>query len=227
MIRFRVVAVIAALLLADAAPTAAQPPISTQVLATEELAEVPAGRRWVVRPDHASGPQPHAHSAGFVFAATESIVLFQGGQQVALREGEAAWIGEGIPHVHRSSDDQPLWSFLLEPDEAATFGAPLFATRELSGFREGPHIVQLKAETFVAGGATPPHRHFGPEAVYLRDGSWELTYAGEMTSYVGGDGYLADPLIPHRLRNVGAGPGQLFNISLVPGGQPQGEVVPE
>jgi quercetin dioxygenase-like cupin family protein len=224
----RCVLLIAALLLAVSRPADAQAPIATQILATDELPAIPAGRRWVVRSDHASGVAPHSHAAGFVYAATaESTVSFADGRQIVLAPGEAAWIAEGVPHRHLSPNDEPIWSFALESEADAAEGSPVFATRELSGFLGGPHTVQLKAETFVAGGATPPHRHFGPEGVYLRDGAWELRYGGAVTPYAGGGGYLADPLVPHRLRNVGAEPGRLFNLSLVPSGQPQGEPLPE
>jgi mannose-6-phosphate isomerase-like protein (cupin superfamily) len=63
-------------------------------------------------------------------------------------------------------------------------------------------------------------RRTGPELPYALDGSWELEYDGVPFALGAGQGYLADPGVPHRLRNVGGGPARLLSAQLVPAGQP-------
>jgi quercetin dioxygenase-like cupin family protein len=201
------------------------------VLATQELPEVPAGRHWAVRDDHSAGGQPHSHAGGFLYVASgESTARYDDGQEVSLREGEAVWVREGAAHTHRAASGAQLWSFTLDTQAEAEASPPLFTTAELRGFRQGPHLAQIVDQTYAPAGEpqseTPPHRHFGPEAVYFRNGRWELNYSGALIILPGGAGYVVEPLIPLQLRNTSSEPGRLFNLGLVPAGLPQGEPLP-
>jgi quercetin dioxygenase-like cupin family protein len=221
------VAVLAGSVLAGPAPSSARAQSVSKELATHELPGVPAARRWAVRHDHPANAGSHAHAGGFLYvAAGESVVRYDDGREVALREGEAAWVAEGVAHGHQSREGTQLSTFALETAEDLEAEPPFFATAELQGFREGPHLARMVDQTYGPGESTPPHRHFGPESVYFREGRWELNYLGALTLYPAGTGYVVEPLVPHQLRNAGSEPARLFNLGLVPAGQPQGEPVP-
>jgi quercetin dioxygenase-like cupin family protein len=205
----------------------AQAPIETTVVLVSELAAIPHGVHWVVRSTLPVEGATLEHEGGFVMVASEFASVTGGdGVPRAITAGGAAWLQPGTNTLVPASAQAEVWTFVLQTTPQAGGLPPLFATRELVDFRDGPHLARLVAETFAPGGATPPHRHFGPEGVFLREGTWELTYAGVTTPYAGGGGYLADPLVPHQLRNVGTLPARLFNLSLVPAGQPAGEALP-
>src|SRR3712207_6513728 len=77
----------------------AQGPITTVVLATQELPGPPVGRRWAVRSDHDLSGTLHVHAGGFVHAVAGGSTLgLADGQQVQLQEGQATWVPEGVPH---------------------------------------------------------------------------------------------------------------------------------
>ena len=212
---------------AGPAPSDARAQSVSKELATHELPGVPAGRHWAVRQDHPANGGPHSHAGGFLYvAAGESVVRYDDGREAALREGEAAWVAEGVAHGHQSREGTQLSTFALETVEGLEAEPPFFATAELQGFREGPHLARMVDQTYGPGESTPPHRHFGPESVYFREGRWELNYLGALTLYSAGAGYFVEPLVPHQLRNAGSEPARLFNLGLVPAGQPQGEPVP-
>lgn len=218
---------LACLVVTESGPSGVQAQSVSNVLATQELPGVPAGRRWAVRQDHPASGGPHAHAGGFLYvAAGESTVRYADGREATLREGQATWVAEGEDHSHESGPGGQLWTLALETVEDLEAAPPVFATAELRGFREGPHLARMVDQTYGPGESTPPHRHFGPEGVYFREGRWELNYLGALTVYSAGAGYVADPLIPHQLRNAGGESSRLFNLGLVPAGQPQGEAVP-
>jgi quercetin dioxygenase-like cupin family protein len=83
------------------------------------------------------------------------------------------------------------------------------------------------ALTFQPGATTALQRRTGPELAYTLDGSWELEYDGVPFALGAGQGYLADPSVPHRLRNVGSAPARVLSAQLVPDGQLAEEPVPE
>jgi quercetin dioxygenase-like cupin family protein len=209
------------------APSNARAQSASNELATHELPGVPAGRHWAVRHDHPANVGQHSHAGGFLYvAAGESVVRYEDGREVALREGQAAWVAEGVAHSHRLGDAAQLSTFALETAQELEAEPPAFASAEVRGFREGPHLARMVDQTFGPGEMTPPHRHFGPEGVYFREGRWELNHFGALTLYSAGAGYVVEPLIPHQLRNAGSEPARFFNLGLVPSGQPPIEVVP-
>lgn len=212
------------------------PAIEVTTLATRRLDEVPPGRRWVLRRGHPLNENAHAHAGGFIYAAQgASYLVVEDSQGSLMQEGRAAWAPEGIGHLHttafRASNSAPapdeagkeIWTILLERETDARRPGASALSPLLRGLVAGPYEARLEAVTFPPGSATPLRRRTGPELVYTLDGAWELEYDGVPLPLGAGQGYLADPGVPHRLRNVGEVPGRLLSAQLVPAGQPPDE----
>lgn len=207
--------------------------IQVTLLATRRLDEVPPARRWVLRRGHPLNENAHAHAGGFVYAATGATYLVvEDSPGGLMQEGQAAWAPEGIGHLHtttfrasnaaRAEDEagKEVWTILLEREIEARRPGAAALSPPLQGIVAGPHEARLEAQTFQPGAATALRRRTGPELAYTLDGSWELEYNGVPFSLGAGQGYLADPSVPYRLRNVGSGPARLLSAHLVPVGQP-------
>ena len=184
--------------------------IEMATLATRRLDEVPPGRRWVLRRGHPLNEDAHAHAGGFIYAARgASYLVVEDSRGFQMREGEAAWAPQVIGHLHttafRSSNSglaaaaagNEIWTILLEEENDAR----------------------------KPGASTARRRRTGPELAYALDGAWELEYDGVPLALAAAQGYLADPDVPHRLRNVGSGPAHLLSAQLVPDGKPAEEPV--
>lgn len=231
-------------------PSGVQPPADTQspgvvqtVLATRFLDDAPAERRWVLRRGHPLNEDAHAHAGGFTYAARGATYLIVEDTQGALMaEGQAGWAPDGIGHLHaapsRASnavsaqahaapDPLEIWTILLERENDARRPGAAATTAPLRGLLPGAYEARLLLLTVQPGAAMRLRRVTGPEFVYTLDGSWELVYLGVPFVFGAGQGYLADPGIPHRLRNAGASPGRLLAAQLVPAGQPAAETVLE
>lgn len=141
------------------------------------------------------------------------------GESFALQEGQAIWVPERVPHTHRSDAGNQLWTFSLETQAELQATPAVFSSKELGGVADRPHLARLLSDQYQVGATTPAHRHYGPEAVFIRQGTYELNYAGAGQTYSAGEGYTVEPLIPHRLTNSGQDIARLFNISLVPLGR--------
>jgi quercetin dioxygenase-like cupin family protein len=198
------------------------PAIQSSLVATQELSTVPLGRHWVIRNEHAVNTE-HTHAGGFVYQMAGSSTLQMEGESFALQEGQAIWVTENVPHTHRPEAGSQLWTFTLETPAELQAQAPVFSSKELGGVADRPHLARLLSDQYPVGATTPPHRHYGPEAVFIRQGTYELNYAGAGQTYSAGQGYTVEPLIPHRLTNAGQDIARLFNISLVPLGRLTGE----
>jgi quercetin dioxygenase-like cupin family protein len=219
---------------------ALQPPgIEATVLASRPLVEVPVGRRRVLRSRHPLDDDADAHAGGFIYAAAgQSILVVVEAQGIVMNEGQAAWAPEDIAHLHRSqtrastqahgasAPGVEIWTILLErPNEARQPGA-LAMSPLLAGLQPGPYQARLVAEMYQPGASSAVRRRTGPELAYVLDGAWELLYDGVPFPLKGGDGYLADPLVTHQLRNVGASPARVLSAQLVPDGRPPEEPAP-
>lgn len=217
---------LALFVLASGRDAAAQspPPIQSSLLATQEMSAVPRGRRWVIRNEHA-GNVEHTQAGGFVYQMAGSSTLQMEGESFALQEGQAIWVPEDVPHTHKSDTGSQLWAFTLETEDQLQAAPAVFSSKELGGAAERPHLARLLTDQYQVGAATLPHRHYGPEAVFIRQGTYELNYAGAGQSYTAGQGYTVEPLIPHRLTNAGQDIARLFNLSLVPLGRLSGETL--
>jgi len=221
------------------APSSQATGITSTVLASRVLIEVPPDRRWVLRGHHPLDLDAHAHAGGFIYAAAgQSILVVQEAQGIIMDQGQAAWAPEDIAHLHRSqtrtssqaygtsAPGVEIWSVLLErPSDARATGA-LAMSPPLRGLLPGPYEARLVAETYEPSASTALRRRTGPELVYLLDGSWELVYDGVSFTLGTSDGYLADPGVPHQLRNTGSAPARLLSAQLVPEGQPAEEPAP-
>ena len=223
--------------LAQAPPSL--PGIEMTTLATRFLDEAPPDRRWVLRRGHPLNGDAHAHAGGFIYAAVgRSYLVVDDTQGSLMEEGRAAWAPGGIGHLHtspfrasnsgRSEDDagREVWTILLERETEARQPGAAATSPPLRGLVPGPYEARLVAMTFQPGAATAPRRRTGPELAYTLDGAWELEYAGVPLALGAGQGYLADPGVPHRLRNVGSAPARLLSAQLVPFGQPAEEPAP-
>lgn len=212
--------------LAGGAAVAQTPaPIASTLVATQEMSGVPIARRWVVRGEHAVNTE-HVHAGGFVYVMRGASTLQMEGGEIALQENQGVWVPEGVPHTHKTDAGAQLWAFTLETEAEQQQAPVLFASKELTGYADGPHLARLVADQYSAGASTAPHRHYGPEAVFVRQGSYELSYAGSPQNYTAGQGYTVEPLVPHRLRNAGVDIARLFNLSMVPLGRQAGESLP-
>ena len=200
----------------------APPVIQSSLLATQEMSGVPRSRHWVIRNEHA-GNVEHTHAGGFVYQMAGSSTLQVEGDSFPLQEGQATWVPDAVPHTHRSEAGSQLWTFTLETEAELQATPAIFSSKELGGAVERPHLARLLSDQYQVGATTPPHRHYGPEAVFIRQGSYELNYAGAGQPYTQGQGYTVEPLIPHRLTNTGQDIARLFNLSLVPLGRFTGE----
>jgi quercetin dioxygenase-like cupin family protein len=222
---------------AQAAPP--MPGIEMTTLATRLLDEAPPDRRWVLRRGHPLNGDAHAHAAGFVYAAVgRSYLVIDDAQGSLMEEGRAAWAPGGIGHLHTSpfrasnsgrSEDAAnleIWTILLERENDARRPGAAATSPPLRGLVPGAYEARLVAMTFQPGAATALRRRTGPELAYTLDGSWELEYAGVPLPLGADQGYLADPGVPHRLRNVGSAPARLLSAQLLPAGQPAEEPVP-
>lgn len=218
-------------------PTA--PGVEETLLATRFLDAAPPDRRWVLRRGHPLDEDAHAHAGGFVYEAMgRSVLVVEDTQGVILSEGTAAWAPEGIGHLHgspsgtassgRSSGpaERELWTILLERENDVRRPGAALMSPPLVGLLSGAYEARLVAATFQPGAAAGPRRRTGPELVCLLDGAWELEYDGVPFALAGGDGYLADPGVPHRLRNTGPQPARLLSAQLVPFGRPPDEPAP-
>jgi len=249
----RVTSVAAGLLLAVAICTgrlpagppvalAQQPPsasgIEVTTLATRRLDEVPPDRLWVLRRGHPLNED--AHAGGFTYAARgASYLVVEDSRGFQMQEGQAAWAPEVIGHLHttafrtssggRSPDaaGTETWTILLEAENDARKSGASASSPLLQGLAPGAHEARLAAMTFQPGASTALRRRTGPELDYALDGTWELEYNGVPLAVGAGQGYLADPDVPHRLRNVGNEPAHLLSAQLVPDGKPAEEPVPE
>ena len=219
---------------------AAQEPITQTVLATRRLDEAPKDRRWVLRRGHPLNENAHAHAGGFILAALgPTYLVIDDSAGHLMPEGEAAWAPEGIGHLHttafRASNGESavdeagkeVWTILLERETEARQPGALAISPPLQGLTDGPYDARLVLLTFQAGAATGMRRLTGPELAYVLDGTWALQYDGVELPLASGQAYLADPGVPHRLRNVGTTPGRLLSALLVPGGQPAETPVPD
>jgi quercetin dioxygenase-like cupin family protein len=196
--------------------SAQQPPaINSRLVTTYELSSLEAGSRWVIRSEHPTNVQ-HSHGGGFVVVTSGSSVLKMDGEDTPLKEGEGIWVPLGTPHTHTAEGNTRLWTFALEMTLDPQAGQPAMVSKELVGYVEAPHLARLVSDEYPVGATTAPHRHFGPEVVYVREGTYELNYAGTPQVYNPGNGYMVEPLIPHRLRNAGQTTARLYGLSLVP-----------
>jgi quercetin dioxygenase-like cupin family protein len=223
---------------ARAQPPTPRPGVSQTVLATRFLGDVPADRHWVLRRGHSLNEDAHAHSGGFIYAARGTTYLvIDDAQGTRLSEGQAAWAPEDIGHLHTGSSRASsagtetaaldAWTILLERDIDARRPGAAAITAPLRGLLPGPYEARLSLLTIEAGAATPLRRVTGPEFTYSLDGSWELVYDGVPLVFGAEQGYLADPGVPHRLRNSGTTTGRLLAAQLVPDGSPPDETVPD
>ena len=201
------------------------PAINSSLITTQEMATLPAGGRWVVRNEHPTNAQ-HSHAGGFVYVASGSSVLKMDGEDFQLRENQGMWVFENTPHTHTVDGNGRLWTFTLEMVLDPQASQPAFVSKELVGYAEGPHLARLVSDEYPVGATTAPHRHYGPEVVYVREGTYELNYAGTPQTYNPGNGYMVEPLTPHRLRNAGQATSRLFGLSLVPLGRAALEPLP-
>jgi quercetin dioxygenase-like cupin family protein len=201
------------------------PAIASTLVATHEMDHLPAGGRWVVRNDHALNAQ-HSHAGGFVYVMSGSSTLKMDGEDFNLQQSQAMWVPEGTPHTHTGDGNTKVWTFSLEMVLDQATGQPTFVSKELVGYAEGPHLARIVSDEYPVGATTAPHRHFGPEVVFVREGSYELNYAGTPQNYNPGNGYMVEPLTPHRLRNAGQSVARLFGLSLVPLGRAALEPLP-
>jgi quercetin dioxygenase-like cupin family protein len=222
------------MVVAQAAPQA--PGIEMTTLATRVLDEVPQDRRWVLRRNHPLNGDAHAHAGGFIYAAVGRTYLVVDDTQGSLmEEGRAAWAPGGIGHLHTSpfrasstgwheeAAKLEVWTILLEGENDSRRPGAAATSPPLRGLVPGPYEARLVAMTFQPGAATQMRRRTGPELAYTLDGTWELEYAGVPLSLGAGQGYLADPGVPHRLRNAGSEPARLLSAQLVPAGLPAEE----
>lgn len=213
--------------------------IEETILARKSLEEVPAGRRWVLRRGHPINEDAHAHAGGFIYAATgDSYLVVEETQGVFMREGQAAWAPEGIGHLHTSSfrssnSGQPsgaasldVWTILLERETESRRPGAAAISPVLVGLVPGRYEARLVSVTLQPGASTRPRLRTGPELAYTLDGYWELEYAGITFPLGSSQGYLADPGVPHRLRNIGNTPARLLSAQLVPAGRPAEEPAP-
>jgi quercetin dioxygenase-like cupin family protein len=221
----------------------AGPAIESTTLATRRLDEVPPDRRWVLRRGHPLNENAHAHAGGFIYAASgPSYLVVEDSQGFLMPPGQAAWAPEGIGHLHTTAsrasnavrapdeageDGTEIWTILLERDTEARRPGAAATSPPLRGLVAGSYEARLVAMTFQPGATTALRRRTGPELAYTLDGTWELEYAGVPLVLGASQGYLADPGVPHRLRNVGSAPARLLSAQLVPDGQPAEEPVPE
>lgn len=221
--------VLAAWVLAPGPSVSAQqtPAIASTLVATQEMANLTTGERWVVRSEHPLNVQ-HSHAGGFVYAMSGSSVLKMDGEETTLQESpgsQGRWVPEGTPHTHTGDGNTKLWTFSLELVLDPQAGQPAFVSKELVGYTEGPHLARIVADEYPVGATTPLHRHYGPEVVFVREGNYELNYAGTPQGYNPGQGYMVEPLTPHRLRNAGQTTSRLFGLSLVPLGRAPNEAL--
>jgi quercetin dioxygenase-like cupin family protein len=213
--------------------------IETTTLATRRLEEAPPGRRWVLRRGHPLNEDAHAHAGGFIYAAVgSSYLVVEDSQGVQMQEGQAAWAPEGIGHLHTSAyrasssgrPDGPVkeevWTTLLERETEARRPGAAATSPPLRGLVPGPYEARLSVMTFQPGAETGWRRRTGPELAYTLDGFWELEYFGVPFPLGASQGYLADPGISHRLRNIGSTPARVLSAQLVPAGQPAEVPVP-
>lgn len=227
-------------LIAAAQPVPNQQPIATTTLATRHLDEAPPGRRWVLRRGHPINENAHAHAGGFIYAAEGATYLVvEDSQGLLMQEGQAAWAPEGIGHLHttafratnaaRPADEagKEIWTILLERENESRQPGAAAITPPLVGLTAGPYEARLVAMTFQPGAMTALRTRTGPELAYPLDGQWELEYFGVPFLLSGGQGYLADPGVPHRLRNAGSGSARLLSAQLVPEGGPPEDAVSE
>jgi quercetin dioxygenase-like cupin family protein len=218
---------------AAAQPEMPAPGIEMTTLATRRLDEVPPGRRWVLRRDHPLNGDAHAHAGGFIYAAQGSTYLVvEDAQGSLMQEGQAAWAPEGIGHLHtsgfrasssgraESAVNEDVWTILLERETEARRPGAAATSPPLRGLLPGVYEARLTAMTFQPGAETVSRLRTGPELAYTLDGFWELEYAGVPLPLGASQGYLADPGVPHRLRNIGSTPARLLSAQLVPAGQP-------
>ena len=203
--------------------TAQTTPISSVVIATEELLAVPTDRRWAVRQEHELNRE-HSHSGGFIYVQRGSADLQIEGDTISHRESEGVWVPEGVSHTHRADAGTQIISVMLETEQQIAAAPTLLVSGTLTS-TGGPHLARLTADQYAVGASTPLHRHFGPEVVYIREGTYELATGGTARQYASGQGYTVEPQQPHRLRNAGTDAARLFNISLVPLGRQTGETV--
>jgi quercetin dioxygenase-like cupin family protein len=222
---------------AQTAPEA--PAIAMTTLATRHLEEVPSDRRWVLRRGHPLNESAHAHAGGFIYAASgPTYLVIVDSQGKLMQQGQAAWAPEGLGHLHTTAfrasntasaedeDGKEVWTILLERDTEARRPGAAAISPPLRGLLPGPYEARLVAMTFLSGATTELRRRTGPELAYTLDGFWELEYDGVPFSLGTGQGYLADPGVAHRLRNIGSTPARLLSAQLVPEGQPAEETVP-
>ena len=222
---------------AQAAPPV--PGIEMTTLATRFLDEAPRDRRWVLRRGHPLNGDAHAHAGGFIYAAVgRSYLVVDDTQGSLMEEGRAAWAPGGIGHLHTSpfrasssgwheeAAKLDVWTILLERENDARQPGAAATSPPLRGLVPGPYEARLIAMTFQPGASTALRRRTGPELAYTLDGAWELEYLGVPLALGAGQGYLADPGVPHRLRNVGSEPARLLSAQLVPSGQPAEEPAP-
>ncbi|MGE3268421.1 MAG: cupin domain-containing protein [Chloroflexota bacterium] len=205
--------------------------IERTILATRRLDEAPAGRRWVLRRGHPLNDDAHAHAGGFIYAAAGSTYLtVEDSQGFRMQEGQAAWAPEGIGHLHTAASRASssgrvegtefldVWTILLERETEARRPGAAALSPPLQGLVTGPYEARLVAMTFPPGATTEQQSRTGPELVYTLSGAWELEYAG-MTWMLGANqGYLADPGVPHILRNLGEARSRLLSAQLAPAG---------
>ena len=216
-----------------------EPGIEITTLATRSLEEAPRDRRWVLRRNHPLNGDAHAHADGFIYAAVgRSYLVVDDTQGSLMEEGRAAWAPGGIGHLHTSpfrasssgrqaeAANLDVWTILLERENDARQPGAAATSPPLRGLLPGPYEARLIAMTFQPGAATALRRRTGPELAYTLDGAWELEYAGVPLTLGAGQGYLADPGVAHRLRNLGSGPARLLSAQLVPHGQPTEEPAP-
>jgi quercetin dioxygenase-like cupin family protein len=240
------VAVVVVVLLGSAVLPTVPPAASAQATGIEEallakraMEDVPPGRRWVLRRGHPVNEDAHGHAGGFVYAASgDSFLVVDETQSNSMREGQAIWAPEGIGHLHAStfrasnsarsagSSSVDVWTILLERETEARRPGAAATSPLLLGLIPGRYEARLVATTFQPGAATALRRRSGPELAYTLDGFWELEYAGQTFPLGASQGYLADPGVTHRLRNIGSTPGRLLSALLVPAGRPAEEPVP-
>ena len=155
----------------------APPAINSTLVATQEMATLVTGERWVVRNDHTTNAQ-HSHAGGFAYVMNGSSTLKMDGEEYPLQQGQALWVPEDTPHTHSGDGNTKLWSFSLELVLDPQAGQPTFVSKELVGYTDGPHLARIVSDEYPVGAGTPPHRHYGPEVVFVREGTYELNYAG-------------------------------------------------